>query len=205
MSAQQNAARYYREYSRLKNAERILTEQIKAAENERLHLRAVFDSLKYAENDRDLKEIREELADMGYVKRAPVKGKPKKEPPAAPMRFVSSSGLTIAAGKNNRQNEEVTFRIAAKRDIWLHVKNTSGSHVAILAGGAEIDDETLVQAAQIAAWFSGYRESSGVPVDYTPVKNVKKIPGAGPGMVTYSDYKTVFVTPDESIVRTLRV
>ena len=119
------------------------------------------------------------------------------------MEFQSSAGLTILVGKNNTQNDRLTLRDADKRDIWLHAQKLHGSHVILKTGGAEPDERSLTEAAMLAAWFSQGRESGQVPVDYTPVKVVKKPAGAKPGFVIYSTYRTVYVTPSQELVRAL--
>lgn len=122
--------------------------------------------------------------------------KPKVEP------YVSSTGIPISVGKNNKQNDYVTFKVAAKSDTWLHTKDIPGSHVIIHSD--DPDEETILEAASIAAYFSKARESSSVPVDYTEVRQVKKPNGAKPGFVIYFEQKTVFVTPDEELVIKLK-
>ena len=124
---------------------------------------------------------------------------------AKPMEFRSTAGLTILVGKNNTQNDRLTLKEADRRDVWLHVQKLHGSHVILKTGGAQPDGDSLTQAAMLAAWFSQGRESGQVPVDYTPVKFVKKPAGAKPGFVIYNTYNTLYVTPDEALVKRLRV
>ena len=201
---QQNAAKYYKDYTKLRNAESILTEQIALGARELEYLKSVLEELGRAESERDLSEIRRELIETGYMK-LQKSGKKEKQAESAPMRFVSSSGLTFFAGRNNVQNEALTHRLAYKTDIWLHAQKIPGSHVIISANGTEPDDATLFEAATVAAYYSQARESGKVPVDYTHVKYVKKIPGGRPGMVTYTEYKTIVASPDEALVSKLRV
>ena len=120
------------------------------------------------------------------------------------MEFRSSAGLTILVGKNNSQNDRLTLKDADKRDLWLHAQKLHGSHVILKTGGAEPDQRSLTEAATLAAWFSQGRESGQVPVDFTPVKVVKKPAGAKPGYVIYNTCRTVYVTPSEELVRSLR-
>ena len=120
------------------------------------------------------------------------------------MEFKSSLGLTILVGKNNSQNDRLTLKDADKRDLWFHAQKLHGSHVILKTGGAEPDQRSLTEAAMLAAWFSQGRESGQVPVDYTPVKVVKKPAGAKPGYVVYNTCRTVYVTPSEELVRALR-
>jgi predicted ribosome quality control (RQC) complex YloA/Tae2 family protein len=197
----QNAERYYKLYSKAKNAETILKEQIKTAEMELDYLESVLEEISRAGGERDLDEIRQELVSAGYLKekRNSKKTKPQKSPP---MRFVSSSGTEILVGKNNLQNDALTLKIAGKEEIWLHAQKIHGSHVIIRS--REPDDNTLLEGAMLAAYFSKARDGKNVPVDYTKVKHVKKTPRAKPGMVIYTNYKTLFVTPEEEQVKSLQ-
>lgn len=200
---QQNAAKYYKDYSKAKNAEIILKEQIDKGENELEYLKSVLEELLRAESERDLLEIKQELTLTGYV-RLQKTGKKEKKTQLLPVRYLSSTGFDIQVGKNNIQNETLTHKTAFKTDIWLHAQKIPGSHVIISANGREPDAETLNEAASLAAWFSQARESKKVPVDYTLIKYVKKIPGGRPGMVTYTEYKTIIAEPSEEIVKSLK-
>ena len=122
-----------------------------------------------------------------------------------PMEFRSTAGLRISVGKNNNQNDLLTTKMAYKSDIWLHTQKIHGSHVILWLEGGEADLQSLTEAAQLAAWFSQGREGSRVPVDYTPVKYVKKPAGARPGMVVYTTYQTALVDPDPELAKRLRV
>ena len=201
-SAQQNAAKYYKDVARAKNAEKFLTEQITNGERELEYLEAVVGEIERASDENDLRVIRQALEDAGYIKKQQT-GKKIKRPTVKPMRFISSAGIEIRAGRTGTQNDELT-KSAQRTDIWLHTQKIHGSHVIISCCGAEPDETTLMEAAGIAAYYSQARESSGVPVDYTMVKYVKKPSGAKPGMVIYTDYKTLFVTPDEKEIEKLR-
>ena len=198
LSPQQNAARYYKEYTKARNAERALTAQIAAGEREQAYLASVLSELALAESERELGEIRQELLEGGYLKDTQ-KRKQMKIPPTRPMEFRSSDGLTILVGRNNRQNDLLTLKTAAKSDLWLHVRKTSGSHAVIVCGGAEIPERTLTEAATLAAYYSQARQGQKVPVDYCPVRQVKKPAGAKPGMVVYENYRTCYVTPDPKL------
>lgn len=203
LSPQQNAGKYYKEYKKARNAEGALTEQLALGEAELLYLSSVLEEITRAESERDLDEIRHELTLTGYVRKQKT-GKKEKKAEAAPMRFVSGPGCIITIGKNNVQNETLTHRTAFKSDIWLHAQKIPGAHAVISANGTEPDAQTLNEAANLAAWFSEARDSKKVPVDYTLVKNVKRIPGGRPGMVTYTDYKTIIAVPDEALVKKLK-
>ncbi len=197
ISPAQNAQRYYKKYNKAKTTEKYSTEQIKLAEDEKFYLESVAEALENAESTRELDEIRTELLGEGYI---PKQGIPKKRVSSASetMRFVSVDGFEILVGRNNRQNDELTLKIAYSTDIWFHTKNIPGSHTIVRTKGrGDAPDATLMQAAQIAAHFSKAKNSSQVPVDYTIVKNVKKPNGAKPGMVIYDHYNTVYVTPKD--------
>ena len=204
LSPQQNAARFYKDYQKAKNAERILTEQIASGAQELEYLESVLDALSRAECERDVQEIRAELVAGRYLRETGQK-KRMKTPPAAPMEFRSSTGISILVGRNNRENDLLTTKLASKGDLWLHTQKIHGSHVILLCGGAEPDDQSVTEAAQLAAWFSQARDGQNVPVDVTAVKNVKKPSGAKPGMVVYYTYRTVYVTPDAALVPALKV
>ena len=205
LTPQQNAAKYYKEYNKAKTAEEMLTIQLEKGRRELDYLNSVLENITLAEGERDLQEIRQELADTGYLRRQ-IKGKDKgRRLSPKPMEFRSTAGLRISVGKNNMQNDLLTCKQTFKSDIWFHTQKIHGSHVILWTGGAQPDLQSLNEAACLAAWFSQGRESGKVPVDYTPVKYVKKPAGARPGMVVYTTYETAWVTPDESLVKRLRV
>lgn len=201
LTPQQNAAKLYKNYNRMKNAELMLGEQIKKGEEELEYLESVIESLEKAESESDLSEIREELSETGYL--SIPKGK-KKTRMLAPREFRSSDGFRIYAGRNNRQNDLLTLKSALKGDIWMHTQKIPGSHVIVECAGCQPPDQTLTEAAMIAAYYSRASDSEKIPVDYTQVRNVKKPPGAKPGMVIYSKFNTAFVTPDESLIGKLK-
>ena len=204
LTPQQNAAKYYRDYKKAKKAEEMLTVQLEKNRAELDYLDSVLQMIKLSEGDRDLQEIRQELMDNGYLKQhrrnMTAKGRVKLVR-SKPMEFKSSAGLTILVGKNNSQNDRLTLKEADKRDLWLHAQKLHGSHVILKTGGAEPDEASLTEAAMLAAWFSQGKDSGQVPVDYTPVKAVKKPAGAKPGYVIYHTYRTVYVTPGEDAVK----
>ncbi len=199
LSPQQNAAKFYKDYTRMKTAEKELTRQMAIAGQEREYLRSVLEELDRAGSEQELEEIRQELQAGGYVK--PDSGKRKlKQSKLPPMRFQSTDGFLIFVGRNNRQNDELTFKSARKDDIWLHASKIHGSHVIISCGGAQPPDDTVTQAAQLAAYYSEGGSGQNVAVDVTPVKQVKKIPNGKPGMVIYHTYRTVIANPYPDIV-----
>ena len=203
ISPQQNAAKFYKDYQKAKTAEKVLTEQIARGEQELAYLASVLDALTRAESVRDLQEIRAELVSGGYLRQTDRK-KQMKLPPSRPMRFVSSDGFGIWVGRSNRQNDELTTKLAAKTDLWLHVQKIPGSHVIIETNGQTPPDQTVTEAMQLAAYYSQARDGQNVPVDYTPVKFVKKPAGAKPGMVIYTTYQTAVVTPDAALCEKLK-
>ncbi|MBQ9974140.1 MAG: NFACT family protein [Oscillospiraceae bacterium] len=205
LTPQQNAAKYYKEYNKAKTAQQMLTQQLEKARRELDYLNSVLDSVWRAEGERDLQEIRQELVSSGYLRRPSKAARREKKIDSRPMEFVSSTGLAISVGRNNTQNDLLTCKLATKGDIWLHTQKIHGSHVILWTRGRQPDLTSLNEAACLAAWFSQGREGGKVPVDYTPVRYVKKPAGALPGMVVYTTYETAWVTPDETLVKKLRV
>ena len=205
LTPQQNAAKYYKDYNKAKKAEEMLTIQIGKGEKELEYLNSVLENIQLAEGERDLGEIRQELADTGYLRRAKTAAKREKRVAGKPMEFRSTAGLRITVGKNNSQNDQLTTKLAYKSDIWLHTQKIHGSHVILWLEGGEADAQSLTEAAILAATFSQAGDSTRVPVDYTPVKYVKKPAGARPGMVVYTTYQTAVVDPDHELARRLRV
>ena len=199
LSPQQNAAKFYKDYTRMKNAEKELTKQIELGQQELKYLQSVLDELNRAQTEPELEEIRQELSAGGYV-RLDAARKRMKQQKLSPMRFESTDGYPIYVGRNNRQNDELTFKLARKDDIWLHAQKVHGSHVIISCGGVKPPDDTITQAAQLAAYYSESTGGQNIPVDVTPVKQVKKLSGAKPGMVIYHTYNTVIVNPYKDIV-----
>ena len=204
LSPQENAARYFKQYAKAKTAEKYLTAQLQRGREELQYLESVLQELAQAESEQDFNDIRTELTDGGYLR-----GRGKKQPgfqrASKPREFRSSAGLRILVGRNNRQNDRLTTKDADKRDIWLHTQKIHGSHVILCTGGAEPDEQSLMEAALLAAYFSQAQGSTKVPVDYTPVKFVKKPAGAKPGMVVYTTYQTMLADPDEELVKRLSV
>lgn len=198
----QNAQKYYSEYRKQDTAEKKLRELIASGEDEAKYIDSVFDSLSRATTESELAQIREELAAEGYIKHAKSKTKLPKALP--PIEYMSTDGYRILVGRNNRQNDTLTLKTASKQDLWLHVQNITGSHVIVESFGGEIPQGTIEEAALIAAYNSSARGSSLVPVDYTLVKYVKKPAGAKPGMVIFTNNKTLYVTPDDDIVNSLK-
>lgn len=202
LTPQQNAAKNYKQYNKLKTAEFHLREQIEKAENERAYLESVLQELAQAETEQEFHEIRRELQETNYLKKS--SGKKEQKRAFAPRTFQTSGGLEVLVGRSNVQNDQLTKK-ADKRDYWFHTQHIHGSHVILRCAGQTPGDEDLREAAMLAAYFSQAKESNGVPVDYCPVKFVKKPAGARPGMVTYDNYRTLYVTPEEAPVKKLSI
>ena len=202
LGPQENAARYFKQYAKAKTAEKILTEQLGKGREELTYLESVVQELSQAEAEQDFNDIRAELESGGYLK-----NRGKKQPgfqrASKPRQFVSSAGLRILVGRSNRQNDRLTAKEADRRDIWLHTQKIHGSHVILCTGGQEPDETSLYEAACLAAYYSQGREAGKVPVDYTPVRYVKKPAGARPGMVVYTTYQTMLAVPDGQLVKKL--
>jgi predicted ribosome quality control (RQC) complex YloA/Tae2 family protein len=199
---QQNAAAFYKAYTKARNAETMLARQLETERDEVHYLESVMDELSRAESEKDLGEIRRELTESGVL-RARNDRKGRKVPQAKPLRFLSDSGFPILVGRNNLQNDELTTKTARRSDIWMHTKKFHGSHVILVCQDREPDELSLRQAASLAAYYSQAREAGRVAVDYTQVKYVKKPAGARPGMVVYTDYKTIPAVPDEALANRL--
>ncbi|MBR2175590.1 MAG: NFACT family protein [Clostridia bacterium] len=193
LSPSANAQKYYKKYQKAKTAEQVLKVQIERAESELDYVSSVFDSLSRAETVRELDEIREELTEQGYLK---ARGKKqKRETALPPLEFRSKSGFTVLVGRNNKQNDRLTLKQADKNDIWFHAKDIPGSHTVIVTGGREPDEDTMLFAAQLAAYHSKAREAGKVPVDFTKIRYVSKPQGSKPGMVIYVNQQTMYVSP----------
>lgn len=206
-SAIQNAQIYFKLYNKAKRTEIAATEQLLIIEEDLKYLQSVLLSLDFLETKEDIVGLRSELIDMGYLKKrkgiSPKKGNKKTLPY---LHFKTTSGHDVYVGKNNYQNDELTMKFASSNDMWLHIKDGPGSHVIIKSiQGETFLEETLLEAAQLAAFYSSGKHSSKVPIDYTLKKNVKKVPNSKPGMVIYTQFKTFYITPDESFIKTLQI
>ncbi|MFD0697176.1 NFACT family protein [Paenibacillus sp. GCM10027628] len=203
LSPSENAQRYFKKYTKMKNSTAIVEEQIEQTHQEIAYLNLLLQQLGVA-SLQDVEEIRDELMEQGYLRdRNKKQRKKKKQDKPALACYLSSDGTPIYVGKNNTQNEYLTNRLAGSMDTWLHTKDIPGSHVVIRSDS--FSDETLLEAAQLAAYFSQAKQSSQVPVDYTFIKHVHKPNGSKPGFVIYVNQKTVYVTPDESKIKQMKV
>lgn len=192
----QNAARYYKKYTKLKTAKGILTEQTQKAREELSYLASVEEALSRAEREADLADIRRELTLAGYLAKGKQNEKTAKKETVAVYRCRTSGGREFYVGRNNIQNDYLTTKLAGKSDWWFHVKGGHGSHVIMLcAAGEDPDAADFTEAAAAAAYYSEMRDGEKVPVDYTQVKNVKKPSGALPGKVVYYTNYTAYVDP----------
>ena len=196
LSASENAQKYFERYQKLKRTFEATTEQIAETEADLAYLRSVSAHLSSAESEADLIGIKAELAETGWIRKNRAGSKKEKLPKAGqPMKFISSDGFTIYVGKNNLQNEEVTFRIASGNDWWFHVKGQPGSHVVVKTEGKELPDRCFEEAAALAAWYSSAPRGEKTEVDYTRKKEIRKPGLYKPGMVIYHTNFSLTVLP----------
>lgn len=195
----QNAQKYFTKYNKLKTSVKYLNEQIVMAQEEVDYFENLLSQIDIA-SPKDIEEIRQELIQEGYMR---VQSKKKQKPQVSqPEKFYATDGTLIEVGKNNLQNERLSMKTAAKSDIWLHTKDIPGSHVII--HDANPSDDTLLEGAMLAAYFSKARDSANVPVDYLPVRRLRKPNGSKPGFVIFEGQTTMAVTPDFALVQRLR-
>ncbi|PAB01988.1 fibronectin-binding protein EfbA [Enterococcus canintestini] len=199
LSPNQNAQKYFHRYQKLKNAVKLIYQQIEEAKAEIAYLESVLAQIEIA-GPMDLDLIKEELVAQGYLKKTTKRKKAQSK--SQPDQYLTDDGTIILVGKNNLQNDQLTLKTARKTDYWLHTKNIPGSHVIIKS--SDPSEETILAAAELAAYFSKYRHSAQVPVDLVQVKYIKKPNGAKPGYVIYENQKTYYVTPEEDIVTRLQ-
>ncbi len=196
LSPSANAQRFYKRYTKSKHAKENLAREISHAEEELAYLAGVHAFLDRAETEAELNELRDELYRTGYASRMK-NYVPQKQGKLPPLTFRTSGGYTLLCGRNNLQNDNLTFKVASKGDLWFHVKGIPGSHVILLCDGEEPPEQDYTEAAELAAYYSQARGGEGtlVPVDYTRVKQVKKPTGAKPGYVIYHTNYTAYVQP----------
>ncbi|NMB96369.1 MAG: fibronectin/fibrinogen-binding protein [Clostridiaceae bacterium] len=214
---QENAQLYFKRYSKAKSTYEHASQQVKETLEELNYLEGVSHLLQNCSTSEEIDEIIEELFEQGYLSAKYLRRKKDKSGKkssgseaghkalSAPFHYRSSDGIDIFVGKNNRQNDLLTFKIASSKDIWMHTRNIPGSHTIVRSYGKDIPNTTLEEAAMLAVYHSKASKSAKVPVDYTTVKFVRKPPGAKPGMVIYDNFKTFIVTPDETLADKLRV
>ena len=201
LTPQQNAAKYYKRYTKAKTAEKYLREQMSLARRDLAYLESILQEIQQAETEQDFLDIRGEMSDAGFIRK---QGKKVLQRPSKPREFKTSGGFRVLVGRNNRQNDKLTLKDADYRDLWFHVQKLHGSHVILCTNGGEPGDQDITEAASLAAYYSQAKDSANVPVDCTQVKYVKKPAGARPGMVIYTTYRTVNVTPAEDLVKRLQ-
>lgn len=197
----ENAQRYFQKYQKAKNSVAIVEEQIVKTNEEILYFDSLLQQMEVA-SSKDIEEIREELTEEGYVRNRKKKNSKKKPTKPVLDKYLASDGTEIFVGKNNKQNDYLTTKFSRRDEIWLHTKDIPGSHVVIRS--LEPTEETLQEAAKIAAYYSKAKDSSSVPVDFTKVRHVKKPSGAKLGFVTYDNQQTLYVTPDADTVMKLK-
>ena len=209
LTPSQNAQKYYSEYKKLDTAEKMLTKLIEQGEKELYYIDSVFDAAgrvgSGAGSDAALSEIKQELIETGYIHRTKNEKGTKNAKALPPLKFRSSDGFDILVGRNNLQNDKLTLKTADGNDLWLHTQNIPGSHVIVVSEGKDIPDNTIVEAATLAAYCSKGKNGTKIPVDYTLVRYVKKPNGAKPGMVIFTNNKTILVNPDEELYEKLKI
>ena len=203
LSAMENAAKYFDKYAKLKRTSEALSQYIVETQNEILHLESIASALDIAENEADLNALKEELQDFGFIKKHYSKKKGKTEK-SKPLHFIDNNGFHMYVGKNNYQNDELTFKFATGNDWWFHTKGIPGSHVIVKSQGEELPDETFETAAALAAYYSSGRQNDKVEIDYLQKKNVKKPNHSAPGFVVYYTNFSMMATPSIAKVTPVR-
>ncbi len=201
MTAKENAQKYFERYNKLKRTFEALSTLTVETENELAHLESIMTSIDIAASDVDLDEIRRELGESGYIKSHGPKGRKDNRRKCVPYHYLSSDGFDIYVGKNNYQNEELTFKFAQGNDIWMHAKKTPGSHVIIQTNGREVPDRTYEEAGSLAVYYSKAKTAPKAEVDYIERKFVKKPAGAKPGFVIYHTNYSLVASPDISSLK----
>lgn len=196
ISAAKNAQNYYKKYAKLKSSKKEKEAQLKECEADIDYLMSVQAMVQSAKTSEELDDLKDELASEGFVRQRGEQKKKKKFKPS-PRRYKLPSGLEVLVGRNNTENDYITFKLAQKTDWWFHTKDIHGSHVILVCNGADPSPEDMYGAAAIAAWFSKGRDSQNVPVDYAPARHVKKPSGAKPGMVIFTNNGTVWIDPKD--------
>ena len=204
LSPQENAAKYFKRYNKAKTAEKMLAQLMAQGREELAYLESVLQEIQQAESEQDFNDIRAELTEGGYI-RSHGRRQPGFQRKSEPRHFRTDAGLLVLVGRSNRQNDKLTGKTADRTDWWFHTQKIHGSHVILCTNGVEPDEGSILQAAQLAAYYSQGRDGSKVAVDYTPIKYVKKPAGARPGMVIYTTYRTILAQPDGELVQRLAV
>lgn len=205
LSPSQNAQAFYKKYSKSKTAIKEKNIQLADASQDIAYLDSVLSYIESATSSEEIEELRLELIEGGYMRKRKNTYKPSKSKPM-PHHYTTSEGFRVFVGKNNKENDILTFKTASSKDLWLHTKDIPGSHTILFADGKKFTDESIAEAASMAAFHSKAQLSENVPVDYTQVRHVKKPSGAKPGMVIFTNNKTLYVNPKipQSIVQSLK-
>jgi len=208
MSPMDNAKRYFEKYNKMKRTYEALSELIQETKDEIDHLKSIQNALEIATSEDDLADVKHELMEYGYIKKKSADKKQaskssSKNGKNKPFHYISSDGYHIYVGKNNYQNEELSFKLADKNDWWFHAKNQPGSHVIVKSGGDELPDRTFEEAAKLAAYYSSLKDAKKVEVDYTQVKNIKKPKGSKPGFVIYYTNYSMIADTDISGIQSI--
>lgn len=202
-SVKDNAQKYFKKYRKLQKGEGEIKKRLPVTRREKKYLESVLYSLENADYP-TMEQISEELMQTGYIKlQTTGKNKQKNPPKTKPLVFTSGNGYAIYVGQNNLQNDEVTFNIASRHDIWFHVQTLPGSHVVVRGGAFPPDEDTLMEAATLAAYYSKARELPNVTVDYTQIKHVKRAPGGKPGMAIYKNFSSINISPEGELLKNL--
>lgn len=208
LTPMENAKRYFEKYNKMKRTYDALSALIKETKDEIDHLKSVQNALEIATNEEDLADVKHELMEYGYIKKKSFDKKNMskgsgKNAKSQPLHYISSDGYHIYVGKNNYQNEELTFKLADKDDWWFHAKNQPGSHVIVKSGKDELPDRTFEEAAKLAAYYSSVKDAKKVEVDYTQIKNIKKPKGSKPGFVIYYTNYSMIADTDISGIQSI--
>lgn len=195
MTPQENAKKYFDKYSKLKRTKEALDTLLQETGDEIKHLESIAASLDIASSEEDLVQIKEEMMEYGYVKRKNTGGK-KVKVTSRPYHYISSDGYDIYVGKNNFQNDELSFKFASGNDWWFHAKGQPGSHVIVKSKNEELPDRTFEEAGKLAAYYSKGRQAPKVEIDYTQKKNLRKPTGGKPGFVVYYTNYSLLIEPD---------
>ena len=202
LSPLENASRYFSRYQKLKRTAEALDTLLTETKDEIAHLESIQTALDIALSEEDLAQIKEEMTASGYIKRKGPQNR-KVKITSRPFHYISSDGYHMYVGKNNYQNEELTFKFATGNDWWFHAKNQPGSHVIVKAGNEELPDRTFEEAARLAAYYSSGRKAPKVEIDYIQKKHVKKVNGGKPGFVIYHTNYSMIIEPDISAIQEL--
>ena len=202
LTPSENAKKYFDRYGKLKRTEEALTEQLADTESEIEHLESISNALDIARAESDLSQIKEELTEYGFIKKHSFSKKGQKmQAKSKPLHYISSDGFDIFVGKNNYQNDELTFKTATGNDWWFHAKKMAGSHVIVKTPDGELPDRTFEEAGRLAAYYSKGRTAPKVEIDYIQKKHVKKPGGAKPGFVVYYTNYSLMAAPDISGIK----